>query len=181
LHRLVFHPSSILTPPPLPHRLCSLAETQSTFYQPDENTIFNFTKLGHLSSLFLAEVAGVPGGVLRELIELCEEDRPLRGDGWDGRRLTDAVNIFCQRVDGVRPSPLPFHRSLRRRWTADATCEFGRGQFLVNSAMNLGQNRPRSKRLAGKGTLQWEELYQEVRIPSPSLPAPAAILVFQNL
>lgn len=29
--------------------------------------------------------------------------------------------------------------------------------------MNLGQNRARSKRLAGKGTSQWEELYDEVR------------------
>lgn len=51
--------------------------------------------------MYFSEVAGVPEGVLRELIELSEEDRPLRVDGWDGRSLSEALNIFCQRVDGV--------------------------------------------------------------------------------
>lgn len=88
---------------PLPYPGANPLPLQSIFYQPDENTIFNFAKLGHLSSLFFAEVAGVPSGVLRELVELAEEDRPMRGDGWDGRKLSEAVNIFCQRVDGVCP------------------------------------------------------------------------------
>lgn len=104
-----------LTPfPQIPLSAPLRTPTKSVFYQPDDNTIFNFTKLGHLSSLFFAEVAGVPLGVMRELVELSEEDRPLRrgeagedGDdcgGWgDGRRLSELVNVFCQRVDGVRP------------------------------------------------------------------------------